>query len=280
MAIFDINGDAVASVYDVNGNALQIAYDKDGNIVYSAGELLTVMSFNVQQFTGINSNQTFLSDLYDAYTPNIIGIQELGYSNAIPSAGQSFLSPYTYYQIGGQYNKTALFSKIALSNPSFIYFDGESGYSQPYGYQKAYFSFNGRTICWVDAHLRTSSEETKKVAEAGEIFNAVQNEPYFIITGDFNTVCKSVRDTEYTTIMKQFIDAGYHSANCSEQHGFIDTWTSGSTASGTWYPTDHIITSENIFITNVIADISKIDIASQTGQSIDHLPLIAELIVV
>ena len=111
------------------------------------------------------------------------------------------------------------------------------------------------------------------------VFNLVQNEPYFIITGDFNTVCKSVNDTEYTTIMKQFIDAGYHSANCSAQHGFLDTWTAGSTASGTWYPCDHIITSANISMNTVIVDTTKIDVAEQTGQAIDHLPIVAYLTV-
>ena len=282
MSVYEINGTSLQSVYGVSGELLSSAYDIDGEAVFPDGPIVnafTVMTFNVQQFSGVNSDQTLLSNIYSAYEPDIIGIQELSYNGRVPSAGQSFLSPYQYYSIGSQYNKTGFFSTIQITDSTFYYYDGESGLSQPYGYQKCYFEYNDKTICWVNAHLRTSSQETKKVAEAAEIFNAVQNETHFIITGDFNTVCKSVNDTEYTTIMKQFIDAGYHSANCSNQHGFINTWTDSSTGNGTWYPTDHIITSSNIQIISVVADQRKIAVASQTGQVIDHLPFIAELVV-
>jgi len=272
MAIYDYTGAEQYNAYSKNGTALAQAYDINGNALLSD---LVVMSYNVQWFSGINSNQSMQEAILNTYNADIIGLQELGAS--MPSLGDTLLSGYPYIQLGSQTNKTGFASKLALSNVSSANFTNQA--SETRGYQKAYFIAKGKTICWINTHLETSTYETVKVAQAQEIFNLVQNEEYFIITGDFNTVCKSVNDTEYTTIMKQFIDAGYHSANCSSQHGFLNTWTADSTVSGTWYPCDHIITSANIDIDTVTVDTTKITVAEQTGQSIDHLPIVAYLII-
>lgn len=274
MAVYEKNGTQISQVYDVNGTPLNQAYDVNGNPLFTTSSALVVMSYNVQWFTGLNANMTMQQGIIDTYNPDIIGLQELGANPSI-SAGTGLFENYGYMYFGIQTNKTGIASKNLLSNVLSSVFQNQQGETR--GYNKSYFTIDGKTICWINAHLATSDNESAKVAQAHELFEAVQNEEYFIITGDFNTVCKSVNDTEYTTIMKQFIDAGYHSANCSTQHGFIDTWTGGSTASGTWYPTDHVITSANITINNVIADTTKIEVAAQTGQIIDHLPLIAYL---
>jgi len=279
MSVYDIDGNSITNVHDIDGITLSQAYDIEGNVllpIEPSGNI-TVMSYNVQWFSGLNSNQSMQENILGTYDADIIGLQELTRDSSMPSMGTTLFSDYQHQYIGGQANKTGLVSKYPLSNVVSSNFINQA--SETRGYQKAYLSVGGKTICWINTHLETSSYESVKVAQAGEIYNLVQNEPYFIITGDFNTVCKSVNDTEYTTIMKQFIDAGYNSANCSEQHGFLDTWTSGSTASGTWYPCDHVITSANITITDVIVDTTKIDVAAQTGQSIDHLPLVAYLTV-
>lgn len=273
MSVYEKNGNQISHVYDVSGTMLNQAYDIDRNPLLQNESNFTVMSYNVQWFSGLNSNKSMQESILAEYNADIIGLQELG--SSMPSLGAELLSAYQHITLGSQYNKTGMASKYSLENvvsASFTHQDGETR-----GYQKAHFTALGKNICWVNTHLETSSHEAAKVAQAQEVFELVQDEPYFIITGDFNTVCKSVYDTEYNTIMKQFIDAGYNSANCSAQHGFIDTWTSGSTASGTWYPCDHVITSANISINNVIADTTKIEVAAQTGQSIDHLPLIAYL---
>lgn len=275
MAVYNVEGNSINTIYGNSGSALIQAYDINGNPLISVSPVsFTVMTFNVQWFTEINSDETLLEEIFNAYDADIVGLQEVRTGNGnIPEPGKTVLEArYDYIYQGNQNNKTAIASTISLSNVSANLFSVGSR-----GYQKAYFTVGGRTICWINTHLETSSYESQKVAQAQEVFNLVQNENYFIITGDFNTVCKSVNDTEYTTIMKQFVDAGYNCANCTEQHGFIDTWTSGSTAIGTWYPCDHIITSPNISINTVIADTTKIDVASQTSQSIDHLPLIAYL---
>ena len=272
--IYNVNGAQLNTAYDVEGEELEQAYDVNGNpLIEQIATGFAVMTYNVQWFSGLNSNQSMQQNIIDTYSANIIGLQEL--RGSMPDVGTAVLSDYPYIQLGTQTNKTGMASKIQLSNVASGTFDSQA--SETRGWQKAYITVDGKTICWINTHLETSSYESVKVAQAAEVFAMVQNETYFIITGDFNTVCKSVNDTEYTTIMKQFIDAGYNSANCSEQHGFLDTWTSGSTAGGTWYPCDHVITSANISIDNVVVDTTKIDMAAETGQSIDHLPLIAYL---
>ena len=274
--IYDVLGNSLNTAYDIDGDELTHAYDIDGNDVLTSSTTLVVMSYNIQWLTGINSNQAMQESILSTYKPDIIGMQEVTRSDSFPSMATTLLSrDYPSRYLGSQTNKTAIASKKTLSNVTSAVFSSQA--SETRGYQKAYFAVGGKTVCWINTHLETSSYESVKVAQAKEVFEMVRDEEYFIITGDFNTVCKSVNDTEYTTIMKQFINAGYHSANCSTQHGFLDTWTSGSTASGTWYPCDHVITSPNIEITNVVVDTDKIDIAAQTGQSIDHLPIIAYL---
>lgn len=275
MSVYKIDGSLPSSVYGKSGSQLIQAYDKNGNPLLTppVQPKLVVMSYNVQWFTAINSNQAMQEEIINTYNPHIIGLQEI--HNPIGTVGSAVLSGYDYFEYGIQTNLSGIASKILLDNATAGVFEHQA--NEIKGYQKAYLTFDGKQICWVNAHLDVSLYESTKVAQAAEVFSLVQNEPYFIITGDFNTVCKSVNDTEYTTIMKQFVDAGYNCANCTTQHGFLNTWTSGSTAGGTWYPCDHIITSANISIVRVIVDERKIAIAAETGQSIDHLPIIAEL---
>ena len=274
MAIYDINGDSLSSVYGMSGSQIGQAYDIDGNPLMSEPAELVVMTYNIQWCTGINANETMQASILSEYNADIIGLQEVRTgSGAIPEPMKTLLeNSYDYIYQGNQNNKTAFASKLALSDVYAHLFDTGTR-----GYQRAYFAIGNKNICWINTHLETSTKEEEKVAQAAEVYALVQNEPYFIITGDFNTVCLSVDDTEYTTIMKQFVDAGYNTANCSEQHGFIGTYTSGHTAGGTWYPNDMIITSANISIDSVVADQTKIAVAEQTSQAIDHIPLVAYL---
>lgn len=277
--IYTINGTELNTVYDVDGQSLSQAYDIEGNPLMSDSPFqLTAMTYNVQWFTGLSSNQSMQEGILDTYKADIIGLQEFqrASSSAIPDLATTLLSEdYPYLLMGNYGNKNAIASKYAMSSFTTVPYTDQTMDGQ--SYSTATITVRGKQIFLLNCHLTTSSAETQKVAQALETFNALQNHEYFILFGDFNTVCKSVNDTEYTTIMKQFVDAGYNCANCTEQHGFNNTWTESSTASGTWYPTDHIITSSNISINNVVVDTTKIDVAAQTGQSIDHLPLIAYL---
>lgn len=269
--IYDISGIPLnETVYDLNGTALSTAYDINGNALFFD---IVVMSYNVQWFSGLNANVSLVKEIVDAYDPDVIGIQEFQRHNStvIPDATYEVFSPkYPYIEMGNYANKNGIISKYYLNNFTTNIFTTSNQ-----SYCTATVTINGKNIFIIDTHFATSDYETNKVQQARETFEVSQNYEYFILMGDFNTVCKTVNDTEYTTIMKQFVDAGYNIANCSSQHGFIDTWTSGYTSGGTWYPCDHIITSPNIRINNVIADQRKIAVAQQTTQAIDHLPLIA-----
>ena len=275
MAVYNKAGTEIESVYGLSGSELEQAYDISGNELLPVGptDEIVVMTYNVQWFSGLNANEEMQDEILTTYEPDFIGLQELGAS--MPAAGTRILANYPVIEIGVQSNKTGMASKWHLTDAEGAVFENQA--TETRGYQKAYFrTASKKTICWINAHLETSSYESVKVAQAEELFDLVENEPYFIITGDFNTVCKSVNDTEYSTIMEQFINAGCHSANCSAQHGFIDTWTAGKTAEGTWYPCDHVITSANITIQNVIADTTKIT-TSAGLEEIDHIPLVAYL---
>lgn len=279
MAIYDVNGNSLNAIYDKDNAQLSQAYDIDGNeLISTPTSNFVVMTYNIQWFTGVNSNQAMQENIFDTYDADVIGFQEFQKANisTVPTMATQLLSQnYPYLSMGDYGNKNALASKYELIDFTTVphttqTMDGQS-------YSTATINFDGKEILLVVSHVTTSDYEATKVEQIGEVFDAIQNAEYFIIMSDFNTVCKSVNDTEYSTIMKQFVDAGYNCANCTEQFGFLNTWTSSSTASGTWYPCDHVITSSNITIDNVIVDTTKIDIATQTGQSIDHLPVIAYL---
>lgn len=281
--IYSDLGEELLKAYNKSGATINSAYDFEGTNVFTG--YIPIMSLNMQWFRTINGRADLYNFLISKYDPLIIGAQE--YRSGTYGIGTvSGVSPVKYfalkgypniYETTGLDNGNAIISKIsANSTVQTVIFEDNHYSGTDYGYQKAYFTIAGKTIALFNTHL-SSNYESDKVSQAAELYEAVQNEDYFIITCDLNTICTSVNDTEYTTIMKQFVDAGYNCANCTEQHGFIDTWTEGSTASGTWEQNDNIITSANITIKTVIADNKKIDIAAQTGQAIDHLPLIAYL---
>lgn len=273
MSVYNATGDKLNVVYSKNGDVLNSAYSANGQQIFPdidpTDYNFKVMSFNNQSWTGL-SGWSYIGSAIENYDADIIGTQESHSNTNLTNLG------YVYTALGSVYGvQNIVFSKHVLSDILEKKYDTNRTSGQFRTYQKMYFTFNGKTIAFFNTHLETSGMESYKVAQAQELFEAVQNEESFIITGDFNTVCKSVNDTEYTTIMKQFVDAGYNVANCSPQWGFNDTWTDGTTASGTWYPCDHIITSSDIQMSNVVVDRTKVEL--DTGLTIDHLPIIAYL---
>jgi endonuclease/exonuclease/phosphatase family metal-dependent hydrolase len=284
--IYDIDGSALNAVYDADGEELDTAYNADGEVIYSKSSpnLVSVMSYNMQWFRDINGYASMFNTILSKYDPLIIGAQEFR-SGTYGIGTISGVDPVTFlngkgyshiYETTGLDNGNAVISKIASDgNVPTIVFKENHYTGTDLGYQKAYFTINEKKVAFFNAHLATSDYESDKVSQAKELFDAVQLEESFILTGDFNTVCKSVNDTEYTTIMKQFVDAGYNIANCTADAGFNGTWTSGNSEGGTWYPCDHIITSADIAINRVVFDRTKIEL--DTGLSIDHIPVIAYL---
>jgi endonuclease/exonuclease/phosphatase family metal-dependent hydrolase len=277
MTVYDVSGNKVLAVYDIGGNTVDKIYDVSGNVASD----LVVMSYNVQRFGGVNSNVDIVDDIFMKYNPDIIGFQEYYTTSQMDGVDlPTFLGRYwRNLEIGdtkiANYTK-AVASNLELTEPSTVYY---TVYSESRSYQKMYVTVNGKRIAIFHTHLdydNLGSPQTSKVKQMKELFDAVSQEEYFIAFGDVNTVCQSTADADYINMIKQFVDAGYNCANCSEQHGFYGTWTNGTTeTNGLWEQNDNIITSANIDIRKVIIDRTKID--ANTGGQIDHLPLVAYL---
>ena len=137
----------------------------------------------------------------------------------------------------------------------------------------------GKTITWINTHLCYLTQSVKFLQMA-EVLALAETKDYVIITGDFNSMAETINDTEYTNMFKPFVDAGYNLANCTLERGFTKTWTDSVTAtslSDFSTTTDNIITSSNIQIQSVIYDVTKLSYLD--GNKIDHIPLIAELVI-
>lgn len=274
MQVFDSTGSFVSNVYDYKGEAVTLLYNSSGSILQQSD--LVVMSFNIQRWKGINADADIVDEILTKYNPDIVGFQE--YDTAKTLGGidiaEWLTNRFPYIEVGD--TKIANYSKAVVSNHELqdaqtVYY---TQYEESRSYQKMYITFEDKQIAVFNTHFDVNAPE--KSSQAKELFDALANEEYFIVIGDFNTVCMSTADTDYIDMVKQFADAGYNLANCSAEFGFINTCTAGiSIDADDWRPRDHIITSANIDIEAVIADTTKID--AYTGLTIDHIPLVAYL---
>lgn len=271
MSIFDINGNQVTSLYDANGDSLSQAYDINGTSVFQNNKL-TVMTFNVQRWGGINANTSIMNSIFSAYRPLVCGVQETGSNGTLNYVGTQFQSGRAMTTLP--------------NNPAFLFNTSYSDYedaqyttqgNETRGYQKCYITVNDKNIAVFNTHLETKGSAA--TAQMRELFELLQEETYFIALGDFNVECHSTQDAEYTNVVKQFIDAGYNLSNWTTETGFVDTWFNGSTVAGsTWVcPCDNVITSSNISIDNIYYDQRKIE--AETELTIDHIPVVAYLTV-
>ncbi|MGN0452898.1 MAG: hypothetical protein ACI4GZ_03755 [Ruminococcus sp.] len=253
-------------------------FDIRGNRISQAD--LVVMTFNNQNWRGLNSNAVLMNSIFDRHKPDLVGFQEYRSSSSLGGvlSDEYLLSKWSNLAVADtriQDVTNTIASGYKLFEPSTTFFsDFVSGRER--AYQKAYIEVKGNRIAVFNVHLEESAYHDVQLAQTEEIFNAVSAEESFILLGDFNTKCKSVNDIQYTERMKMFADAGFNCANCSEQFGFTDTWSDGTAAgNGNWYPTENIITSSNIKISKVFIDMQKVE--AETGLVIDHLPMIAHL---
>ena len=99
---------------------------------------------------------------------------------------------------------------------------------------------------------------------------------HFILAGDFNIDLSEQETTgdQYQNSVQRFIDAGYNVGNCVVD--WIPTYFGTSSPTGGKF-TDQIVTSPNITIKRIYADTTKL--TDGITDKIDHLPLIAELII-
>lgn len=275
MSIYNINGQSLSSCYNKSGTESIQAFDVDGVKIFdksTPSNTFNVMTFNIQRWGGLNSNTTVLNSIFSAYTPLICGVQETGSSG-------------TLNYIGTQFQSGKAMTSIP-NNPAFLFNTSYTGYEdaqyatqsgETRGYQKCYIEVDGKQIAVFNTHI--AAKGATATAQIRELFELLQEETYFIALGDFNVECHSTQDSEYTNVVKQFIDAGYNLSNWTAETGFVDTWFNGSTVEGsTWVcPCDNIITSPNIDIEYIWYDQRKIE--ANTGQTLDHIPVVSRLTV-
>lgn len=274
MSVYDLEGTELNQVYDIEGTTLNQAYDIEGNELLN-DNILTVMTYNVQWFTGINGQQTMQNLIISTYKPKIIGFQEFCREGTITTVGANMLSSYPTIVISNHYNYNAIASQLTLSNTTIADFSHQVGEAR--SYIKTYFVYDGKTICWINAHLSYENDSTQ-YAQAGEILAMAEEEDYAIITGDFNSYGLSTSSDDYIGLFKPFVDARYNLANSTAERGFNKTWTDATTATSLadlTYPCDNIITSGNIDILSVTYDATKLSYLD--GSKIDHIPIVATL---
>ena len=144
---------------------------------------------------------------------------------------------------------------------------------------KADVEIGGKTITLINTHLCYITESVKW-QQMQELFVIAEQCDYCIITGDFNSMQMSEEADDYINMYKPFVDAGYHLANNSPTAGFHNTYaylTSPTSLADLQTAPDSIIVSSNIGITNVIFDPTKLSYLN--GSVIDHIPVVAELLI-
>lgn len=247
---------------------------------------LTVMSYNVQWFSGRNANVVMQDAIIRKFNPDIIGLQELreytpAANDVSITSGMDVWSTifkdykYTHLAKEGNANYKGNASKFKMTDIVDKAFDVSN--DEQRGYTKCYITINGKKICWINTHLSTTSSQADKIAQAHQIVELVENEPYFIVTGDFNTRHEPELG-EFNSIMKPFLDIGANTANFKAADNYIFTYCDGRDfSSGNKYPHDHIITSSNITIDKVFADDTKYMSMFMDSNPLDHVPLVAFL---
>lgn len=287
MLWYDIQGNSKPEVYDISGNRVTRTFsvaEEPG-----PGQELVVMTYNVQfwQESSKNGNKDRLDTILNTYNPDILGIQEHRSTATLNDGtpiGDYLVERFGSVELGGQTSSggttmQAVASKFELQDATSVRYDTV----RYHNYQKMYIECNGIRIALFNVHLYWGGSasngygaETRK-AQAEKLFAAVKEEPYAIVTGDFNVLEKSTEAVDYVNIIKPFVDAGYHCANPSTA-GFLDTCFEVNSGVFETFPTDSIITTPNIRIDRVEVDYTKSGGEYPTG-ALDHLPLVAYITV-
>lgn len=291
--IYDKPGNTLSIAYGLD-STLSHAYDIDGTEIFPDAVVTThtVMSFNVGEFYSewhpapAETGDVFYlrnKGIFDQYDLLFCGMSE--WYNQIGTVAASVLMNETFGAYYPDYTpypgnaNAALTSgyQSSASNVSLTKYTNQG--SENRYYQKGYITVDGKTICCIVTHLDLNA--SKRALQFQELMSAVANETYFIITGDFNFTIQSVGDSEYNNSIKVALDLGYHSAQ--NANSLLNTWYSGQTSatSQNKYALDNIITSANIDITNVRVDTTKLTdgLCTEYGIIIDHLPLVADLVI-
>lgn len=285
--IYGVNGSPLSAAYDSGGERVAQAYDIDGNPLLTPD--LVVMTYNVEWFTGINANTAMQKSIIDEYAPNIVGWQELQpkSSSSMPLTMLNTILPNHTHMMGDFGNKNGFSTNIQMSNFTTVPFTHQANESSNWdgqSYSTATITVKGKEIFVVTAHntTHTIGGEELVCEQAMEVFNALQGHEYFILLCDLNTICRSTDHWQWTGFMEDYYEAGYNIINCVPRDGefvAIGTYTRSS-GNGNWNPNDNIMTSSNIIIMDWAAPrTQKVAVGTQTGQKIDHIPMIARLVI-
>lgn len=288
MAVYDINNNSLSALYDAIGTSRSSAYDINGNLMWSKRvepTSLKVMTYNVQRFRGINSQQAMQNAIISKYNADFIGLQEIG-ALTMPTVGANMLADYFDKKIANGSNVSnpvGIVSKnMSFTNVNTVKFEhqdplDQSSWDEERAYIKGTIVVDGKTITFVSAHLSYLTTSIK-YQQMAELFAFAEQCDHVIITGDFNSMEMSEQSDDYISMYKPFVDAGYNLANNSPTAGFTNTYTNQSNASSTddlQTAPDTIIVSGNIGIDKVVFDTTKFSYLN--GSEIDHIPLIATL---
>lgn len=288
MSGYTKDGIEIFHAYDINGNYLSQAYDINGNEIFhneipEGKERLSVMSYNVQWFTNINSQLNMQREILNKNEPVIIGCQELSQDGTMPLIGQTLFSDYPVKLLSNHKNYLGCISMLDLYDTVIADYQNQdpedmSQYGETRSYIKTYFNFNCKRICWINTHLSYRTNYT--YTQMSEILELISNEEYFIITADFNTNFTSFTSDYYNNTYKKFLDAGCKLINSIPSTGITKTYTASTYAellSQFSSNPDNIIVSSNIDIYSINFDITKLFYLD--GHSIDHIAVNAVLLI-
>lgn len=284
--IYGINGDALQSVYDVGGDVLTEAYDVAGNQVDAAEgdrDYFVCMTYNVGQWycgygTVMPEEQDAIyyplqNGILSKHKPDLLCCQEYGVRFSPVRTTASMLDQYfDYTGYGGSgdgFLSMAICSKYSLTNYVRHTFSDESRY-----YDSAIMTVDGRDVLVITTHLSLTAEN--RALEVEQLLEFLADKGSFILCGDFNSEGATETGTEeWVSVIKPFLDAGYHVANCTDRYGFLDTYSGDTSIKISPLKLDNIITSADITIRKVLVDQSKTN--DLVLDKIDHMPLVAYL---
>lgn len=288
MSIYNVSGESVSGVYNKYNQDVPIAYDVDGEIAFKKAIPFKVMTYNVGQwYTGIDERvpaakkSEYYNLQYGIISDNdadVLFMQEYlnSWCEDDSSAQTDFINPFFADQKvtnpSGYIGHSICVKTGAISDYTSHEFTTHKAYYPTYETAKIFVG--GREINIINTH--NDYVLSYQQPQITDLLTAVSNMEYFILCGDFNVdlSTEDTSDDQYLNNVKRFLDGGYNVGNCVLD--WIPTYY--ATSSPTWGKfTDQIITSSNIAISSIYADTSKL--MDGIGDKIDHLPLIAEVVI-
>ena len=194
----------------------------------------------------------------ERYNSDILFIQE--YRDSVVAGGltsSELLSDYNIYSTSGDtsYNGKAIASKSEVMDIVEGTFVNNDGLNR--NYLKGYIYCNGKKVAIISTHLSTDIDTAS--LQVDEVIELIRDEEYVVLGMDSNI---DVLSETGKTIMDKITNAGFQYINKD-----VVTYPRTGLA------IDNIITTNNITVRSVYADMQKVGL----GDDADHYPLLAYL---